>query len=265
MGLTLASNQVIKKRLWKPRTILRTAKHLFKITLILSSLSVIQSSQQRYFSHSSLKYGMVRGYQVTTAKVSSYKFLKQLHCRIVTIDGVHKESLWSTLRAYSIHVHIVRVIKQFCIDFHCSVGCSNLNFHVKSGVRQGLVMSALLFNIVIIIDRALCRATECKRRGIRWTLSTVLEDIACRRNRFAISFFSWHPEENTNYNRLERFAQQVGLQVISLLMEVLPVNISAPLPIKIGQLHLKTTEQSTYLGSIVCSDGRMTWTTGEDR
>ena len=31
MGLTLASNQVIKKRLWKPRKILRTAKHLVKI------------------------------------------------------------------------------------------------------------------------------------------------------------------------------------------------------------------------------------------
>ena len=133
-----------------------------------------------------------------------YKFLKHLHCLIVTIDGVHKESLWSILRAYSIHIHIVRVIKQ----------CFNLNFHVKSGVRQGLVISAFLFNTVI--DRVLCRATECKRRGIRWTLSTVLEDIACRRNRFAISFFSWYPEENTNYNRLERFAQQVGLQVISL-------------------------------------------------
>lgn len=149
---------------------------------------------------------------MTAAKVSSYKFLKQLHCLIVTIDGVHKESLWSILRAYSIHVHIVRVIKQFCIDFHCSVGCSNLSFHVKSDVREGLVISALLFNIVI--DRVLCRTTEDKRRGIRWTLSTALEDIACRRNRFAMSFFSWHPEENTY--RLERFAQQVGLQVISL-------------------------------------------------
>jgi hypothetical protein len=36
----------------------------------------------------------------------------------------------------------------------------------------------------------------------------------------------------------------------------LPVNISAPLPIKIGQLHLATTQQFTYLGSTVCSEGQ---------
>ena len=68
-----------------------------------------------------------------------------------------------------------KVIMQFYTDFCCSVGGSDLSFHVKSGVRQGCVMSALLFNIVI--DRVLSRATEDRRRGICWTLSTVLEDL----------------------------------------------------------------------------------------
>ena len=55
--------------------------------------------------------------------------------------------------------------------------------------------------------------------------------------------------------RLQRFAQQVGLQVNHIKREVWPINVSAPLPTKIGQLHLKTSQQFTYLGSTVCSDG----------
>ena len=50
-----------------------------------------------------------------------------------------------------------------------------MSFDVKSAVRQGSVLPALLFNIVI--DWVLSRTTEDRRRGIGWTLSTVLEDV----------------------------------------------------------------------------------------
>ena len=52
-----------------------------------------------------------------------------------------------------------------------------------------------------------------------------------------------------------RFARQVGLKISPNQTEVLSVNILAPLPIKIGQLHLTTTQQFTYLGSAVFSEG----------
>ena len=61
---------------------------------------------------------------------------------------------------------------------------------------------------------------------------------------------------------LNRFAQQVELQVNPIKTEVWPLNISAPLPIKIGQLNLKTTQQFTYVGRTICSDGGLTWTSG---
>ena len=62
------------------------------------------------------------------------------------------------LRMYGIPSHIVAVIKHFYTDVSCSVGSSDLSFLVKSGVRQGCVMSGLLFNIVI--GWVLCRTTE---------------------------------------------------------------------------------------------------------
>ena len=86
--LILALNHPLKKRSWKPLEILRMVKHLGRTSLMLSSLNVIQSLQQRYYSHSLLRWGMVRGYQVTGAKGSSYQFLRKAHCLTVIIGGV---------------------------------------------------------------------------------------------------------------------------------------------------------------------------------
>ena len=63
---------------------------------------------------------------------------------------------------------LMDLIKTFYTNFKCRVGNSSLAFQVKTGVRQGRVMSALLFNIVI--DWVMRRTTEDKTRGIRWTL-----------------------------------------------------------------------------------------------
>ncbi|KAJ7371672.1 hypothetical protein OS493_023700 [Desmophyllum pertusum] len=56
-------------------------------------------------------------------------------------------------------------------------------------------------------------------------------------------------------DRLDRFARQVGLKISPNKTEVLPVNITAPMPIRIGQLQLATTQSFTYLGSTVYHDG----------
>ena len=59
----------------------------------------------------------------------------QVH-RFPAFDSVHTESLWSILRIYRILKHIVRVIKQiFYTDFCCSARCSDLSYHVNSGVH----------------------------------------------------------------------------------------------------------------------------------
>ena len=49
------------------------------------------------------------------------------------------------------------------------------NSRVKTGVRHGCVMSALLFNI--IINWVMHCTTEDKTRGLRWTLFSALEDL----------------------------------------------------------------------------------------
>ena len=64
-------------------------------------------------------------------------------------DSVHRNSLWKILRHYGIPQEIVSTIQSFYNNFNCRVGNSQHSFPVLSGVRQGCVMSALLFNITI--------------------------------------------------------------------------------------------------------------------
>ena len=87
-------------------------------------------------------------------------------------DSIHRDSLWWFPRAYGIP-HLI--IRNFYTKFTCSMDQSDLRFEVKTGVRQGYVISAILFNTVI--DWVLRRTTEDEPRGTRWTLFSTLEDV----------------------------------------------------------------------------------------
>jgi hypothetical protein len=84
--------------------------------------------------------------------------------------------LWKILRHYSIPSKLVDLLKAFYAEFKCSVGSSpNTSFHVKSGVRQGCVMLALLF--IIAVDWVMRSTLSEDNTGIRWTLFNIIEDL----------------------------------------------------------------------------------------
>ena len=74
------------------------------------------------------------------------------------------------LRAYGILSHVAEVIKSYWDNFSCSVGDGGILFEVHTGVRQGCVMSTLLFNFVE--DWIMQPTAEDQIRGIRWTPSS---------------------------------------------------------------------------------------------
>ena len=90
-------------------------------------------------------------------------------------DSVHRYSLWWILRAYGIPSHLVEIIRSFYRNFACCVGDGDILFEVKTGVRQGCVMSTMLFNLVV--DWIMRCTTEDQIRGIRWTPFSYLEDL----------------------------------------------------------------------------------------
>lgn len=65
------------------------------------------------------------------------------------IDSVHPDSLWNIQSHYDIPSELVHLIKSFNNNLRCSVGHNYIFFNVKTGVREGCVMSALQFKLVI--------------------------------------------------------------------------------------------------------------------
>lgn len=109
--------------------------------------------------------------------------------------------------------------------------------------NQGCVISALLLNIAI--DLVLSRNVE-DRRGIRWTLSIALEDLDCGNCASLLSHCFNDMQRNSG--RLSRFTRQVGLKISPNEKEVLPVNISAALPLKIDSYTLQRPSTSPIWG-----------------
>ena len=169
-------------------------------------------------------------------------------------DSIHRNSLWKILRHYGIPRGnlIVSILQSFHNNFNCRVGNTNgqHSFPVLSGVRQGCVMSALLFNITI--DWVMRQTIQDKNRGIRWNQFTNLDDLDFADDLALLSHTHSHIQEKTN--RLSIYAKQVGLK-INKRTEVMTLNVKDPTPVKEEDDPLQYTEQFTYLGSTVRHDG----------
>lgn len=113
-------------------------------------------------------------------------------------DSVHRESLWKILSAYGCPDKLIRIFKSFYNNFTCSVIDDNKLsnwFTITSGVRQGCIMSPLLF--LVAIDWVMRRTVDNKRRGIRWTITSMLKYLEFADDIALISSNSEHLQRKT--------------------------------------------------------------------
>ena len=82
------------------------------------------------------------------------------------------------MKSYGIPIKIIEAIRGIYQGFECAVIEENETsewFQIKTGVRQGSVVSGFLF--LLAIDWVMRKTTVDKRRGIRWDFITSLEDL----------------------------------------------------------------------------------------
>ena len=104
-----------------------------------------------------------------------------------TFNSIHRDSLWRILRAYGIPQEVVLLIKSFQNNFTCTEGNSDHSFQMKTGERQGCVLSALLFNIPIrdlmIRPRGRPSKLRCKIDSASFSTISRLSHVAQLLNR----------------------------------------------------------------------------------
>ncbi|VDP39645.1 unnamed protein product [Schistosoma margrebowiei] len=93
-------------------------------------------------------------------------------------DSVDRTTLWKLLRHYSVPQKIVNIIQNSYDGLHCKIvhgGQLTKSFEVKTGVRQGRLLSPFLF--LLVIDWILKTSTSEEKHGIQWTSSMQLDDL----------------------------------------------------------------------------------------
>src|SRR6218665_2172231 len=110
-------------------------------------------------------------------------------------DSVHRESIWKILKTYGIPTKITDLIKNFYEDSCCAVRCAGELgewFMVVSGLRQGCVLSPLIF--AIVVDWIMSRGTGENTFGLKWTEGEIKAHGSGlrRRHRFVRQHMGWN-------------------------------------------------------------------------
>ena len=168
-------------------------------------------------------------------------------------DSLHRDTLWKIARSYGIPPKMVSLMGLFYRHFECSVlvnGIPSEWFTVESGVRQGCIMSPILF--LMAIDWVMRKTTANRPRGIQWTLFSQLEDLDFADDLAVLSSTLTHLQEKTDI--LSKFAEQTGLNINTAKTQVMCFNATPSAPVTVNGHTLDYVEDFTYLGSLVSKE-----------
>ena len=125
-------------------------------------------------------------------------------------------------------------------------------FEIKTGVKQGCVMSGFLF--LLVIDWVMKRATSEARRGIRWNFMTVLEDLDFADDIALLSSKIQDLKDETK--TVIKESERVGLKLNAKKCKTLRTkNTRNEDNIQIGNEVVEDVDQFVYLGAIVDKEG----------
>ena len=171
-------------------------------------------------------------------------------------DSIYRQKMWDILRVYGVPNKIRSIIQDLYDDNKCSVVCDGKLspwFEVRSGVRQGCMLSPMLF--LITLDWVMNRVTKEERSGIQWTLTERLEELAFADNICLMA--QSQSQMQRKLDRLERYARAVGLKINIAKTENMRINANNYRMIRCDDQPLREVDNFTYLGSkVTCSGGR---------
>ena len=123
-------------------------------------------------------------------------------------------------------------------------------FPVSTGVRQGCLLSPLLFLMVIDwVSRTACD----KPSGIKWTLQSCLEDLDFADDICQLSHR--HQDSQKQASNLETTAKNVGLYINPSKTKSMRINANNNTKTKIRGAEIDDVTQFTYLGSVISTSG----------
>nr|KAG5689681.1 hypothetical protein BaRGS_006306 [Batillaria attramentaria] len=125
------------------------------------------------------------------------------------------------------------------------------SFQVKTGVRQGCLLSPFLF--LLVIDWIIKSTTAGRKNGIQWTLWTQLDDLDFVDDLALLSHSHSQMQDKTTC--LKATSAGTGLKINRKKTELMKINTTANTPVTVGGEPIREVESFVYLGSVVDGQG----------
>ena len=165
-------------------------------------------------------------------------------------DSLDREVLWQLMRHYGIPEKYISIIKNTYTGMQSKIiheGQLTEPFEITTGVRQGCLLSPLLF--LLAIDWIMRQATINRRNGIQWTLFEQLDDLDFADDIALLSHS--HQQMQEKLTELEKRASETGLVISTKKTKVLKANTNSQASVHVNAATLEEVNSFTYLGSTV--------------
>ena len=169
-------------------------------------------------------------------------------------DSLHRDSIWKILRYYGIPQIYINLFKNLYQGSTCSVrtdgGCTE-DFSIVTGVRQGCVLSPLLF--VLVIDFIMRHSVNGPRYGIPWSDDVRLTDLAYADDVALLAGTQPALQEMTSHLATE--AKKFGLHINCKKTKTMSVCRSTKINLALDGKPIEEVQDFIYLGSIMSKNG----------
>ena len=168
--------------------------------------------------------------------------------------SVDRETLWKLLHFYGIPKTFVTLTKFSYEGYTCRVaheGQLSDSFEVRTEVRQGCLLSPLLF--LLAIDWIMTSVTKAGNNGIPWTPWEQLEDLDYADDLALLSHNHLQMQDKTQdkTSRLAEESAKLGLRINKVKTKVLRINTTSEVPVVVEGQPLENVKELSYLGSVV--------------
>ena len=169
-------------------------------------------------------------------------------------DSLHQDTLWRILEKYGIPTKVIRLIKIFYKEYKCVVEVNKDKtemFRVKTGVRQGCNMSALLF--IIALDWIMRKTVEEKKRGITWKMMEQLEDLDFADDICLLSHT--YRDSQEKMERVAKYSGMLGLRINVKKTKSMVLNTGRRMVMELNGKVIEKVEEFNYLGAKITKNG----------
>ena len=199
--------------------------------------------------------------QIATLRIiveQSMEFDSSLYINFVdyekAFDSLDRDTLWKLLQHYGIPEKIITLIRNTYDGMTCKVthaGRLTDSFPVKTGVRQGCLLSPFMF--LVAIDWIMKTTTKNRRNGIQWTLWSQLDDLDFADDLALLSHSHEQMQEKTDL--LNLVSAQTGLNINMNKTKIMKANTKSKNVVTVDGKPLEETDCFTYLGSKINKTG----------